>query len=102
MTLYSLLYHLRIFPSPPVGAWCLVQQYLNSDVKNAVISDAFAFLDYQIILADETTKMIHGDECLEEIHQTVAQVFADGSSGSNAALPRYHNYEELCPFDVCR
>lgn len=45
--------------------------------------------------------MLHGDGCLEEIHQTVAQVFAGGTSGSNAALPRY-SYKELCPFDICR
>ena len=43
----------------------------------------------QIILADETTKLLHGEACLKEIHQTVKQVFAGGVGGSNAALPRY-------------
>lgn len=42
----------------------------------------------KIILADETTKMLHGEACLDEIHQTVAQVFAGGIGGSNTALPR--------------
>ena len=42
----------------------------------------------QIVLADETTKLLHGEGCLKEIHQTVKQVFAGGVGGSNAALPR--------------
>lgn len=45
----------------------------------------------QIVLADETTKLLHGEACLKEIHQTVKQVFAGGVGGSNAALPRYAN-----------
>ncbi|CAM9282802.1 unnamed protein product [Ectocarpus fasciculatus] len=42
----------------------------------------------KIVLADETTKLLHGEACLKAIHQTVKQVFAGGVGGSNAALPR--------------
>ncbi|CAM9183616.1 unnamed protein product [Ascophyllum nodosum] len=47
-----------------------------------------AINEAKIILADETTQMLHGEACLKEIHQTVSQVFAGGENGSNAALPR--------------
>lgn len=43
----------------------------------------------QIVLADEATKMLHGEFCLPQIHQTIQQIFAGGAGGSNAALPRY-------------
>lgn len=42
----------------------------------------------KIVLADEATKMLHGEACLSEIHQTVDQIFVGGVGGSNAALPR--------------
>lgn len=42
----------------------------------------------QVLLADEATKLLHGEACLQEIHQTVKQIFAGGVGGSNAALPR--------------
>ncbi|CAM9116366.1 unnamed protein product [Discosporangium mesarthrocarpum] len=42
----------------------------------------------KVVLADEATKMLHGPECLDQIHQTVKQVFAGRGGGSNAALPR--------------
>eukprot|EP00904_Undaria_pinnatifida_P005918 jgi/Undpi1/2456/HiC_scaffold_13.g05836.m1 len=42
----------------------------------------------KIVLADEATKLLHGGECLKEIHQTIKQLFVGGGGGSNAALPR--------------
>ncbi|CAM9421208.1 unnamed protein product [Chrysoparadoxa australica] len=53
-------------------------------LKGAAINEA------KIILADETTTLIHGAECLPKIHDTVKQLFAagGGASGSGQALPR--------------
>ncbi|CAM9282696.1 unnamed protein product [Laminaria digitata] len=42
----------------------------------------------KIVLADEATRLLHGEECLQEIHQTIKQLFVGGAGGSNAALPR--------------
>lgn len=42
----------------------------------------------KVILADEATKLLHGEECLKEIHATVANLFAGGSTEDTAALPR--------------
>lgn len=42
----------------------------------------------KVILADEATKLLHGEECLAEIHATVANLFSGGGSDNTAALPR--------------
>lgn len=42
----------------------------------------------KVILADEATKLLHGEECLSEIHATVANLFSGGGSDSTEALPR--------------
>lgn len=38
----------------------------------------------KVILADEATKMLHGEECLAEIHATVANLFTGAGSSSTA------------------
>lgn len=38
----------------------------------------------KVILADEATKMLHGEECLAEIHSTVANLFTGAGSSSTA------------------
>ena len=38
------------------------------------------------ILADETTTLLHGSECLESIHTTAANLFSAGSSGGTSDL----------------
>lgn len=44
--------------------------------------------DVKIILADEATKLLHGEECLPQIHETVASMFTDSSStASTDGLP---------------
>jgi tyrosyl-tRNA synthetase len=42
----------------------------------------------KVILADEATKLLHGEACLAEIHATVANLFSGGGSDNTAALPR--------------
>jgi tyrosyl-tRNA synthetase len=54
-----------------------------SNLEGAQINQA------KVLLADEATKLLHGEECLAEIHATVANLFSENSSGGNtAALPR--------------
>ena len=44
----------------------------------------------KILLADEATKLLHGDECLEKIHNTVNSLFANGGNGGSdlESLPK--------------
>mmetsp|Transcript_2036 Transcript_2036/g.5067 ORF Transcript_2036/g.5067 Transcript_2036/m.5067 type:complete len:488 (-) Transcript_2036:74-1537(-) len=53
-----------------------------ADLKGQAINDA------KQILADETTRMLHGDECLAGIKQTAAQLFAGGGgAAAEGTLP---------------
>ncbi len=40
--------------------------------------------DVKVLLADEATAMLHGRECLPDIHATVASLFQEGGGGSEA------------------
>lgn len=40
----------------------------------------------KVILADEATKLLHGEECLAEIHATVANLFTGAGSSSTAGV----------------
>ena len=43
----------------------------------------------KILLADEATRLLHGEECLANIHATVDSLFANGSGGSDLeSLPK--------------
>lgn len=44
----------------------------------------------KVVLADETTALLHGRECLDTIHQTVERMFkgGDGDGSSTESLPR--------------
>mmetsp|Transcript_40233 Transcript_40233/g.52968 ORF Transcript_40233/g.52968 Transcript_40233/m.52968 type:complete len:480 (+) Transcript_40233:107-1546(+) len=55
-----------------------IEEY--SKLKGAAINEA------KIVLADETTKMLHGEECLGPIKETVASMFA-GKGSASGALP---------------
>lgn len=45
----------------------------------------------KILLADEATKLLHGEECLVQIHNTVNSLFANGSGGSDLeSLPKIY------------
>jgi tyrosyl-tRNA synthetase len=41
----------------------------------------------KIVLADEATSMLHGRECLDNIHQTISNMFS-GAGASTESLPR--------------
>lgn len=47
-----------------------------------------ALNEAKVILADEATSLLHGSECLESIHATVASLFASRDSNSLDSLPR--------------
>lgn len=42
----------------------------------------------KIILADEATKLLHGSDCLNSIHETVKSLFSTGGSSNYDSLPR--------------
>ena len=43
----------------------------------------------KILLADEATRLLHGEECLVNIHATVDSLFAGGAGGSDLeSLPK--------------
>jgi len=46
-----------------------------------------AINDAKIVLADEATAMLHGRDCLDNIHQTTSNMFS-GAGGSTDSLPR--------------
>ena len=51
----------------------------------------------QVRLADEATRMLHGESCLEEIRVTAASLFSSadkGGGGDTSALPRVQLQEE--------
>ncbi len=48
-----------------------------------------ALNDIKVILADEATKLLHGEECLSSIHATVQSLFVKrGSDGDLNSLPK--------------
>jgi len=52
-------------------------------LKGAAINDA------KVVLANEATRLLHGEECLEQIATTAASLFGGGSKGgAAAALPK--------------
>ena len=56
----------------------------------------------KVKLADEATRMLHGEECLSVIHQTVASLYSNsGSSGSSSSLDSLQHIElELSDFTI--
>jgi tyrosyl-tRNA synthetase len=50
----------------------------------------------KIVLADETTALLHGRDCLKVIHETVDNMFKNVGGGSTESLPRiFVSSEEL-------
>ena len=55
----------------------------------------------KVKLADEATGMLHGEECLGVIHQTVASLYSNsGSSGSSSLDSLQHIELELSDFTI--
>lgn len=45
----------------------------------------------KVLLADEATRLLHGEDCLAQIHATVDSLFAGGSGGSDLdSLPKVY------------
>lgn len=70
---------MKLFTEVPMEK---IEEY--SKLEGAAINDA------KIILADEATALLHGRDCLKNIHETVENMFKnkDGVSGGTEALPR--------------
>ena len=49
----------------------------------------------KVLLADEATKLLHGEACLDQIHSTVNSLFATGGGGSDLeSLPKVYVDED--------
>jgi tyrosyl-tRNA synthetase len=67
---------LKLFTELPLDEIAKLEQ-----LKGAKINDA------KIVLADEATALLHGKECLTQIHETVKNMFS-GKGESTESLPR--------------
>lgn len=70
---------MKLFTEVPLDK---IEEY--SKLEGAAINDA------KIILADEATALLHGRECLNDIHETIENMFKnkDGGAGGTESLPR--------------
>ena len=67
---------LKLFTELPLDQIAELEKLEGSDINKA-----------KIVLADEATALLHGRECLDTIHQTVANMFK-GAGESTEGLPR--------------
>ncbi len=70
---------MKLFTEVPMDK---IEEY--SKLEGAAINDA------KIILADEATALLHGKDCLKDIHETIESMFKnkEGGSGGTESLPR--------------
>lgn len=71
---------LKLFTELPLEEIEELEKLTGADINKA-----------KIVLADETTKLLHGEECLEVIKETAAKMFAKNKEGaklSTESLPR--------------
>ena len=67
---------LKLFTELPLERIEELAKLKGSDINKA-----------KVVLADETTMLLHGSECLDAIHKTASNMFA-GSGSSTEGLPR--------------
>lgn len=58
-------------------------------IKEFEALDGSALNSIKVILADEATKLLHGEECLVSIHATVKSLFVQRSGEELNSLPRH-------------
>ncbi|KAL7561816.1 hypothetical protein ACA910_013351 [Epithemia clementina (nom. ined.)] len=68
---------LKLFTELPLERIQELEKLEGSDINQA-----------KVILADEATSLLHGRECLDAIHQTIANMFAGSGTGATESLPR--------------
>jgi tyrosyl-tRNA synthetase len=67
-----------LFTEVPLEELAKIEKWEGSELNAA-----------KILLADEATRLLHGEECLVQIHATVDSLFAGGSGGSDLeSLPK--------------
>jgi len=76
---------LKLFTELPLEEIATLEKLEGADINKA-----------KIVLADEATAMLHGRECLTQIHETIQTMFKGGGSQSTEALPRAY----VSPGDV--
>merc|ERR1712232_916529 len=69
---------MKLFTELPMDEIEKMEEFKGSEINKA-----------KIILADEATAMLHGRECLKNIHNTIENMFKKGEgSGGTDSLPR--------------
>lgn len=59
-----------------------------SEIKAFEALEGAALNDVKVRLADEATKLLHGEECLAEIHSTVKSLYSKGGGDDLSSLPQ--------------
>jgi len=67
---------LKLFTEIPLAEIAVLESFEGSEINQA-----------KIVLADEATGLLHGKECLPEIHDTIRNMFS-GQGASTDGLPR--------------
>jgi tyrosyl-tRNA synthetase len=66
---------LKLFTEVPLSELAVIEKWQGSELNAA-----------KILLADEATRLLHGNDCLAQIHATVDSLFASGGGGGGAEL----------------
>ena len=70
---------LKLFTEVPLTELAIIENWKGSELNAA-----------KILLADEATRLLHGNDCLAQIHATVDSLFAGGSGGAELeSLPKF-------------
>ena len=70
---------LKLFTEVPLTELAIIENWKGSELNAA-----------KILLADEATHLLHGNDCLAQIHATVDSLFAGGSGGAELeSLPKF-------------
>lgn len=84
---------LKLFTELPLDEIDTMSKWTGADINKA-----------KIVLADEATAMLHGRDCLKQIHETIENMFKKkGGGGSTDSLPRiFVSSEDLSEGDGIR
>jgi len=74
---------LKLFTEVPMERIREIETWQGADLNKA-----------KVLLADEATRLLHGEACLEAIHNTVQTLFAKGGAGDLDSLPKLQLLEE--------
>ena len=70
---------LKLFTELPLEEIAELEKLEGADINKA-----------KIVLADESTALLHGRECLTKIHETIKTMFSSSGGSSTESLPRVY------------